>query len=97
MLSAFGVTSDVELGCGATKMKNDGMRTSPAQHASRTRRLHAFLAPPRVGVALYASDPLLSAIDRDLDSRLSATEIARASERLLSLDNNRDGRIKTNE
>ena len=40
---------------------------------------------------------LLSAIDRDLDSRLSASEIALAPERLLSLDKNHDGRLTAGE
>jgi hypothetical protein len=97
-LFAFGVTSGAELDAVAMKMRNDGIHTSPApQNASRARQPHPVLTSPRVGAALYASDPLLSAIDRDLDSRLSASEIAVAPERLLSLDNNRDGRLTPEE
>jgi len=98
MLSAFGVTSGAELDAVAMKMRNDDMNTSPApRNASRARQSNPVLTSPRVGAALYASDPLLSAIDRDLDSRLSASEIALAPERLLSLDNNHDGRLTADE
>lgn len=96
MLSAFGVTSGAEPDAIALKARNDGMYASAPQNASRARQPHPVLLSPSIG-ALYTSDLLVNSIDRDLDLRLSASEIGLAPERLLSLDNNHDGRLTAEE
>ncbi len=96
MLSAFGVTSGAEPDAIALNARNDGMYASAPQNASRSRQPHPVLLSPSIG-ALYTSDLLVNSINRDLDLRLSASEIGLAPERLLSLDNNHDGRLTAEE
>ena len=47
----------------------------------------------KLGVKDPATDPIMSILDEDADGALSAVEIENASQKLLQLDKNRDGRL----
>jgi Ca2+-binding EF-hand superfamily protein len=95
VFSAIGITSAPEV---MSRPGIHGLNTQPVLEGSpRVQQQRPVLSPPRMSAGLFAADPLLLSIDRDLDSRLSASEIARAPGALLSFDRNHDGSLTVEE
>jgi Ca2+-binding EF-hand superfamily protein len=90
MLSFFGVEPAANLDADTLILKRAGSG-SPTDRTKTADQnpAHVILTMPRTGTDV-TFDPLFNALDSDLDSNLSAFEIARASEALLKLDANQD-------
>jgi hypothetical protein len=94
MLSIVGIepAPDVEeMAMRSGTNKRYALLQQPGTKGSGSSR--PILLLPRLNVVSQVPDSLFQSLDRDLDTRLSVTEVAHASENLLSLDKNHDGRL----